>query len=76
MSISPQAIAEQKVHMNDDRRKDVVIAAVVCLAVAMIAVVLRFLSRRLAKARILWDDYMIIVGLVSIMDYILAHHGS
>ena len=64
MSLSPQEIAYQEAHIDDDRRVNVVISMVICRTAAWIAVVLRLVSRRLAKCHLQMDDYMILVGLV------------
>ena len=52
-------------HIRDDRQATIIAACVVCLTLACIAVILRFFARRLSNTRILWDDYMILVALVS-----------
>ena len=64
MSLPAEEIEYQKTHINDDRRKDVVIALVISLSAACLAVVLRFVARRLAKARLGWDDWTLLLGLV------------
>ena len=64
MSLSPQEIAYQQAHIDDDRRVDVVISMIICLTAAWTSVVLRLISRRIAKCRLEMDDYMILVGLV------------
>lgn len=66
MSLSHQETAIQEAHIEDDRRLDLIIAVVVCLVAACFAVALRFVSRLLAKARLRWDDWMIVIGLVRI----------
>jgi len=60
---TPSDIQYQLAHINDDRASDIVISHTVVLPLAVIAVVLRFISRRLCKARIESDDYMIIGAL-------------
>lgn len=51
-------------HATDDRRRSGIICNATLVAVATIAVALRFASRRLKGARILWDDYMVVIALV------------
>jgi hypothetical protein len=40
------------------------VSTVICIALASVAVILRFYARRLSKARLWFDDYMMIVALV------------
>lgn len=51
-------------HIGDDRSNAIVISHAVVLPLATIAVILRFVSRRLCKAQIQADDLMIIAALV------------
>ena len=61
---SPSEIQYQLDHIHEDRSSDIVVSHVICLTIATVAVILRFASRRLCKAAILADDYMIIAALV------------
>ena len=61
---SAEEIEYQLAHIHQDRSSDIVVSHAICIVIALIAVVLRFSSRRLCKAPILADDYMIIVALV------------
>lgn len=61
---SPSEIQYQLAHIHEDRSGDIVYSHIVCMTLATVAVILRFASRRLCKAAILADDYMIIVALV------------
>jgi hypothetical protein len=56
--------------LADDRQADVIIALVISLTAAYVAVVLRFIARRIAGAGLRADDYMILIGLVSIQSHI------
>ena len=57
-------IQYQREHIHEDRSSDIVVSHIICITLATVAVTLRFLSRRLCKAAILADDYMIIAALV------------
>lgn len=59
-----QEIQYQLAHIDQDRSNDIVISHGICIVIAVVAVVLRFSSRRLCKAPILADDYMTISALV------------
>lgn len=60
-----QEIQYQLAHIHQDRSNDIVVSHAICIVIAVVAVVLRFASRRLCKAPILADDFMTIVALVS-----------
>lgn len=59
-----QEIQYQLAHIHEDRSNDIVVSHAICIVIAVVAVVLRFASRRLCKAPILADDFMTIVALV------------
>ena len=67
---SPAEIQYQLEHVHEDRSSDIVISHIVCMTLATVAVILRFTSRRLCKAAILADDYMILVALVRVISSI------
>lgn len=57
-------IQYQLAHIHDDRASAIVVSHAVVLPLAVIAVILRFISRRLCRARIGADDYMIVTALL------------
>jgi len=61
---TPSEVQYQLEHIHQDRSRDIVVSHVICITLATVALVLRFASRRLCKAAILADDYMIIIALV------------
>ena len=61
---TPSQIQYQFQHIHDDRTKDIIISHAIVLPLAVLAVLLRFISRRLCKTQILADDIMIVVALV------------
>lgn len=71
-TLSPTEIEYELAHIHDNRAPDLVISAAICIVLAITAVVLRLLARRLSKARILADDYMIIFALVICMGQVAA----
>lgn len=74
-TLSPTEIEYEVAHIHDNRAPDLIISAALCIALAITAVILRLLARRLSKARILADDYMIIFSLVSRQrDCFFNHH--
>ncbi|KAL6714621.1 hypothetical protein ACLMJK_008046 [Lecanora helva] len=68
--LPPEELKYEIAHIKDDRRGDIIAACATCIAAAIIAVILRLLARRLSKAKILADDYMIIVALVFCMGQV------
>ena len=63
-TLSPSEIAYQKAHVHDDKRWGITVSDVVCIVVAAVAVLLRFISRRLAGAEHRGDDWWIWTALV------------
>ena len=64
MALSPEEIQWQLAHVNEDRAGDVIVSHVVLISLAVVAVVLRFISRRI-KVGLHEDDWMILFALVS-----------
>ena len=63
-SPSPSEIQYQLTHIHEDHSSDIVVSHIICITLATVAVALRFVSRRVCRAAILSDDYMIIAALV------------
>ena len=61
---SPAEIKYQLAHIHEDRSANIVISHAICLPIAVIAVALRYVSRRLIQAPIQADDWLIIAALV------------
>jgi len=62
--LMPAEIQYEIAHVHDDRGPDMVVSNVICISLACVAVLLRLIARRLSKAKIWFDDYMIVVALV------------
>ncbi|KAK0511558.1 hypothetical protein JMJ35_006131 [Cladonia borealis] len=65
MSLPSGQIQYQLAHIHEDRASEIVISHAVLLPLAVIAVVARFIARRLCRAHIGLDDYMIVVALLA-----------
>ena len=63
MSLPASAIQYQEQHIADNKKPNLIAASVICLSAAYVAVVLRFISRRVARNILEADDYTIVVGL-------------
>ena len=61
---SPAQLMEEEMHVSDTMVPNIIAANVICLTIACIAVVLRFLARRMARVRYEADDWLIVVALV------------
>ncbi|KAL8810838.1 MAG: hypothetical protein Q9200_002262 [Gallowayella weberi] len=61
---TPKELQYQLDHVHDDRAKDIVVSNSICISLAALAVVLRFSARRLSKAKVGADDYMITAALL------------
>ena len=64
MAVDRTSIEYQKAHAYENRATEIIIPHVVCLVFAVLAVILRFISRRI-KAGIHLDDWVCLVALVS-----------
>lgn len=62
--------------MNDNRGPEIVAATATLTVLATIAVILRFLARRIAKAPYGIDDWLILVALVSFFETAFRKHNS
>lgn len=71
-SLPPAEAKYQLEHVNQSRVKDIVSSHIACLIIAVIAVVLRFVSRRIAKTSLKADDWMIVAALIFAIGYITS----
>ena len=68
LATSPSEVQAQLAHIHDDRSGQLIKSGAICLSVAITAVILRLISRRLSRARsMLLDDYILVSALVSLM---------
>lgn len=61
---TPEQIQYQLQHIQDDRSDEIITALGICLAFAIITVLLRFVARHLTGAPLGADDWTILFGLV------------
>ena len=69
ITISPEEIAYQQAHYQDDKTHAIVLGSILLITMASIAVIMRLLSRKIQMQKVKsvpWgaDDGMIIVALV------------
>ncbi|KAL8747133.1 MAG: hypothetical protein Q9190_000956 [Brigantiaea leucoxantha] len=70
--ITEADIAYQKAHVRDDRSQDIVVSHAICIALAAIAILLRFVSRRLGKVAVGADDWMIVAAFVFVTGEVIG----
>ena len=63
--LSEGEIADQSMHKDDNKVANIITCGVLMGLIAITAVALRFLSRRIARTKIGADDWCIVTGLVS-----------
>lgn len=63
-SLTPAQIQYQLQHFEDDRSTSIIAALGVCLGLAIVTVLLRFVARHLTRAPLGGDDWTIVFGLV------------
>lgn len=63
-ALSRQEIEYEMSHASDNRGSSLVAAYAVCLSLAYVATILRFISRRKSRLAYMADDWMLVVGLV------------
>lgn len=72
---SPAELMEQEMHVSDTMVPDIIAVNVACFTIACIAVVLRFLARRMARVRYEADDWLIVVALVRSISLLQSDLG-
>lgn len=60
----PSAQSQEAARFHDQRTNEVKIIFIALIPSAVVAVILRLVSRRLARMSLWWDDYMTLVALV------------
>ena len=63
-TLTPAELLYQTQHIGDDMRPEITVCNGICLAVALISVILRFVSRRIARVPYGTDDWTIMISLV------------
>ena len=62
--LPPAEAQYQLAHIHESRAKELVVSHFICLMIAVVAVTLRFVSRRMSKTPLKMDDWMIVAALV------------
>ncbi|KAL8956223.1 MAG: hypothetical protein Q9193_006193 [Seirophora villosa] len=69
---SPAEIQYQLQHIHDDRSNEIIAALGVCMGIAIIAVLLRFVARHLKRAPLEGDDWTIVAGLLCAIGFVVS----
>ena len=63
---TPAEILYQEKHIYDNQVPNIIATNAICFPISCAAILLRFLSRRMGKAKYESDDWLIVAGLVRI----------
>ena len=63
-ALTPAEILYQQQHIGDDLRADIAVCNGMCLGIAVVAVILRFVCRRIARVPLGMDDWTVVIALV------------
>ena len=62
--LPPEEAKYQVDHIQDNRAKEAVASQIICLSIGFISVFLRFVSRRIIKAKFKADDFLVLISLI------------
>ena len=68
--LSPAEIQFELEHIRQDRAPSIIASYAVCLSLACIAVVLRFVARGISRASLQADDFTVAISLVRIGSFL------
>lgn len=71
-SLPPAEAQYQLDHVNQSQVSNIVSSHIACLTIAVVAIILRFISRRMSKTPIKADDWMIVAALVFTVGYVTS----
>ena len=67
--IPPGTLAYEEEHINESRHLVIIVPSAIAIALAYVAVPLRYHARRLQRMSLGCDDWMVAIGLVGIVYY-------
>ena len=65
-SLPPEEAQYQLAHFNDSKRASIATAYIICIPIQVLAVIMRFVSRRIGRTKYGADDWIMLAGLVFI----------
>ena len=68
-SLPPEQAEYQLAHLKDSRRVATLTAFIIAVSISLLAVILRFVSRRIARTKYGADDWIMLAALVLILSY-------
>ena len=63
-SLPPEEAQYQLAHINESKRASIVITYVVCIPILVLAIAMRFISRRISRTKYGADDWVMLLGSV------------
>lgn len=63
-SLPPAEAQYQLAHINDNKKRSIAAAYIVCVPIIFLAVIMRFVSRRIGRTSYGADDWIMVLGLV------------
>lgn len=63
-SLPPEEAQYQLAHIHDSKRKSIATAYIICVPIIFLAVIMRFVSRRIGRTALRADDWIMVLGLV------------
>lgn len=63
-SLPPEQAQYQLAHIHERRRKSIAVAYAICLSIAFVAVIMRFVSRRIGRSSYGADDWSMVVAMI------------
>lgn len=67
--LPPEEAQYQLAHINDSKRAAIAPAYIISVPIIFLAVIMRFVSRRIGRTKYGADDWIMLVGLVLIFSY-------
>ena len=66
-SLPPEEAQYQLAHIHESKRVSIVITYVICLPILVLAILMRFVSRRIGRTKYGFDDWVMLLGLVILL---------
>ena len=71
-SLPPEEAQYQLVHINESKRASIVITYIICIPILVLAIIMRFVSRRIGRTKYGADDWVMLLGLVITVLFLLG----
>ena len=68
-SLPPDQAQYQMAHINDSKKVTILTAYIISVSISLLAVIMRFVSRRVGRIKYGADDWTMLAALVLILSY-------